>query len=100
MYENSSTGHCSPRLRKIFSGWHDRALGAQRHMVLCRDRVLAKPKGFLVVTEHFYVATEFGHGERICVATGFSSSQQSLTKEGDSMSRQGIRCRDRERAAG
>ena len=27
---------------------------------LCHDRVLAKPRGLLVATEHFYVATKFG----------------------------------------
>ena len=32
---------------------------------LCHDRVLAKPRGFLVVIDHFYVATEFGQDKRI-----------------------------------
>ena len=54
-------GMATTRALLLRQSWHHRALGAQQHMVLCRDRVLARPKGFLVVIEHFYVATEFGH---------------------------------------
>ena len=43
-----------------------------RQGILCPYRVLAKPRGFLIAKEHFYVATEFSHGGRIGVVTGFS----------------------------
>ena len=46
-------------------------------MSLCCDRVLTKTRGFLVETEYFLVATDFGQDKK-----GF-------------MSRQSILCRDR-----
>ena len=51
---------------------------------------------FYVVTREKGDAIGFGHGGRIGIATGFFSSQQRLAKEGHSLLRQDIHCRDRE----